>query len=258
MKRLRSLLIGAALEGPFHVLLIDTTTAPELIAGADCCWPGLPPFALFHGKAEIEGAASSVGYGWLTALFVIVGAVTGGAVLRVTGRVFLGWGPADGPDPSQARAAHERADETRDERDHTPPLMLAVPGVLLFLALAAGFIPGGVTWIERGAAEFVQHRSYAGGILHGRSVALPRASASPASALEIGSAVGAVALGLLLACLGLFGRPLREVLPAAIGDPSRQIVRRVRHLHSGHIGDYIAWWTTGAAAFGVVSLLALR
>jgi hypothetical protein len=56
----------------------------------------------------------------------------------------------------------------------------------------------------------------------------------------------------------VFGRPLREALPAAIGGPSRQIVGRVRHLHSGHIGEYIAWWTTGAAAFGVVSLLALR
>jgi hypothetical protein len=34
MKRLRSFLIGAALGGPFYLLLIDTTTAPELIAGA--------------------------------------------------------------------------------------------------------------------------------------------------------------------------------------------------------------------------------
>ena len=229
-----------------------------LFAAGAVLLAGLPPFALFRGKAEIEGAASSVGYGWLTALFVIVGAVTGGAVLRVTGRVFLGWGPAEGPDPSLARAAHERVDETQDERDHTPPLMLAVPGVLLFLALAVGFIPGSVLWIERAAAEFVQHRSYAGWVLHGQSVAFPHASASPSSALEIGSAVGAVAFALLLACLGLFGRGLREALPAAIGGPSRQIVRRVRHLHSGHIGDYIAWWTTGAAAFGVVSLLALR
>ena len=71
---------------------------------------GLPPFALFHGMAEIEAAASSIGYGGLTALFVIVGAVTGGAVL---GRVFLGWGPAEEPETSQARAAHERVDETR-------------------------------------------------------------------------------------------------------------------------------------------------
>jgi hypothetical protein len=34
MKRLRSFSIGVALGGPFYLLLIDTTTTPELIAGA--------------------------------------------------------------------------------------------------------------------------------------------------------------------------------------------------------------------------------
>jgi hypothetical protein len=32
----------------------------------------------------------------------------------------------------------------------------------------------------------------------------------------------------------------------------------VRGLHSGHIGDYIAWWTAGAGLLGAVCLLALR
>jgi hypothetical protein len=32
----------------------------------------------------------------------------------------------------------------------------------------------------------------------------------------------------------------------------------LRHLHSGHIGDYIAWWTAGAAALGGASLIFLR
>ena len=53
----------------------------------------------------------------------------------------LGWGPSEGPDPSQARAAHERVDETREERDHTPPLMLIVPGVLLAAAVVVGWCP---------------------------------------------------------------------------------------------------------------------
>jgi multicomponent Na+:H+ antiporter subunit D len=219
---------------------------------------GLPPFALFRGKAEIEAAASATGYGWLTALFVIVGAATGGAVLRIAGRVFLGWGPDEGPDPSQARAAEERLDETREPRDHTPPLMIIVPAVLLTLALTVGFIPGAVPWLERASAQFVDHRSYAAWVLHGATVQFPHAALSSASLLEILSSFGSVALALLLAFIGLFGRPLREALPAVVRDPSRALVKRVRHLHSGHIGDYIAWWTTGAAAFGAVCLLALR
>jgi multicomponent Na+:H+ antiporter subunit D len=64
-----------------------------------------PPFTAFAGKSVLEEAASEGGYGWLIAVFVVVSALTGGAVLRVAGRVFLGWGPAEGPDPSQARAA---------------------------------------------------------------------------------------------------------------------------------------------------------
>ena len=67
-----------------------------------------PPSTAFAGKSLLESASSEAGNGWLVAVFVIVSALTGGAVLRVTGRVFLGWGPSAGPDPSQARAAEER------------------------------------------------------------------------------------------------------------------------------------------------------
>ncbi|WP_063797984.1 proton-conducting transporter membrane subunit, partial [Streptomyces sp. 150FB] len=49
---------------------------------------GLPPFGTGLGKALTEEAAGAP----LTALFVAVSAVTGGAVLRVAARVFRGWG----------------------------------------------------------------------------------------------------------------------------------------------------------------------
>src|SRR5690348_1367989 len=78
----------------------------------------LPPFTAFAGKSLIESASTDAGYGWLIVLFVIVSGATGGAVLRIAGRVFMGWGPAKGPDPIQTRAAKERVDETRDVRDH--------------------------------------------------------------------------------------------------------------------------------------------
>jgi hypothetical protein len=35
-------------------------------------------------------------------------------------------------------------------------------------------------------------------------------------------------------------------------------VGALRELHTGHIGDYIAWWTAGAAALGGASLIFLR
>lgn len=229
-----------------------------LFAAGGLLLAALPPFTLFHGKAEIEGAASALGYGWLTVLFTVISAMTGGAVLRITGRVFLGWGPSEGADPDQARAAEERIDETRDERDHTPPLMVIVPAVLLLLAAGLNFVPGALDWAYRAAGMVANHHAYAAWVLHGTHVPLPPEPHEHASVTEALASCGGAALALALAALGLFGRPLREALPAGIRNPARGAVAVVRGLHSGHIGDYIAWWTLGAAGFGAVCLLALR
>jgi hypothetical protein len=45
--------------------------------------------------------------------------------------------------------------------------------------------------------------------------------------------------------------------PAALLGPPRTALRVLRELHSGHIGDYIAWWTAAAAALGGASLILL-
>ncbi len=217
-----------------------------------------PPLTAFAGKSLIDSASARAGYGWLTALFVLVSALTGGAVLRVAGRVFFGWGPSTGPDPSQARAAEERVDETRDERDHTPGLMVAVPAVLLLGATAVGLVPGAVTWVERMATRFVDHRAYAAWVLHGAAIRWPTSAPSHVSVLDVGTALLGIAGAVGAAAVGLFGRPLREALPSAIGAPARMAVRRLRALHSGHIGDYIAWWSAGASVLGAVCLVALR
>jgi multicomponent Na+:H+ antiporter subunit D len=218
----------------------------------------LPPFTMFHGKGQIEGAASALGYGWLAVLFMLISAATGGAVLRIAGRVFMGWGPSEGPDPDQARAAEERVDETRDEPDHTPPLMVIVPAVLLILAAGLNFVPGALDWAYRAAGLLADHRAYAAWVLHGAHVPLPSEPPEHVSTTEILIGCGGIGLGLSLAALGLFGRGLRMALPAAVREPVRTLVGTVRGVHSGHIGDYIAWWTAGAASFGAVCLLALR
>ena len=218
----------------------------------------LPPFTLFQGMAEIEGSASAEGYGWIAVLFILVAVMTGGALLRVAGRVFMGWGPSEGADPSQARAAEERVDETRDERNHTPPLMMVVPGVLLALAAGLTFVPGAMDWAARAAAVFVDRHAYSAWLVPGAHVPLPPAPHGHVSSLEAVLGCAGTLLAVGLAALGLFGRPLREALPEGIRASSRAVISTVRNLHSGHIGDYIAWWTAGAAGFGAVCLLALK
>jgi multicomponent Na+:H+ antiporter subunit D len=78
------------------------------------------------------------------------------------------------------------------------------------------------------------------------------------TAVDVLYAVLAVSDAVACAAIGLFGRSLREELPAGIRDPSRSVLRGLRRLHSGHIGDYIAWWSTGAAALGLLCLVSLR
>jgi multicomponent Na+:H+ antiporter subunit D len=217
-----------------------------------------PPLTEFQGKSLIEGSASEVGYGWLLVVFAIVSAFTAGAVLRVAGRVFYGWGPSEGLDPRQARAAHERVDETREDRDHTPPLMLIVPGVLLAAGVIGGLVPGAVAWVARSAARFADHGAYAQWVLHGQSVRWPPAPPTHVETVDMIIGVLTLLAAFAVAAAGLFGRPLLHRLPRRVRAGGRGAVVGLRGLHSGHIGDYIAWWTTGAGLLGGACLLALR
>ena len=217
-----------------------------------------PPFTAFAGKSLIESASSERGYGWLVIVFLIVSALTGGAVLRVTGRVFLGWGPSEGPDPSRARAAEERVDEERGPREHTPALMKFVPAVLLAAAALIVFVPDAVPAVQRAAARFVDHTAYATWVLRSAHVRWPSIIPSHVERIDVLYGLLAVLGAVASAAIGLFGRPVRESLPRGVRTPARTGLRTLRHLHSGHIGDYIAWWSTGACIFGGVCLLALR
>jgi multicomponent Na+:H+ antiporter subunit D len=217
----------------------------------------VPPFTSFAGKSQLEAAASGAGYGWLIAVFVLVSALTGGAVLRVTGRVFLGWGPSEGPDRRQENAAREPDDEMSDSRNETPILMMIVPAVLLALAMAVALIPGAVPAIEEGALRFSDHRAYAAWVLHGASVSWPALAPSHVSGEDVLYGLLSTFGALLTAGLGLFGAPLRESLPGKLERPLVSTLDGLRGLHSGHIGDYIAWWTAGAGLLGAVCLLGL-
>jgi len=217
----------------------------------------LPPFTAFAGKSLVESASTDAGYGWLIALFLIVSGATGGAVLRIAGRVFMGWGPAEGPDPNQTRAAQERVDETRDVRDHTPVTMMVVPAVMLTAAALVVFIPGALDGVQRAAVRFTDHAAYAKWVLGGSHVTWPHVELGRIEPLDVLYALIAIAFAIGAGALGLFGRPLRESLPRRVREPTRAVLRGLRHLHSGEIGDYIAWWTAGASVLGAVCLLAL-
>jgi multicomponent Na+:H+ antiporter subunit D len=218
----------------------------------------VPVVTLFFGKSLLEGASLEAGYPWLPTVFVIASMLTGGAVLRVGGRVFLGWGPAERPsDDADVGQAREEEDYGDASQGRTPLLMLLVPAALLAGAVVVGLIPGAVPGIEVASDHFRQHPAYIDWVLRGH-VHFAHASTTHIEAYDYlygaGAAVGAV----VLAVLALFGRPLLERLPHLLVAPAAGVVVGLRRLHTGHIGDYIAWWTAGAALLGGSSLIFLR
>jgi multicomponent Na+:H+ antiporter subunit D len=219
----------------------------------------VPGGTSFFGKSLLESAALKAHDPWLPAVFVISSILTGGAVLRVTGRVFLGWGASEREeDVRLARAARETEDEETAARDRTPPLMLAVPAVLLAGSIVLGLIPGLVPGIERMATHFTDHAAYARWVLRDVPGHFAPASTSHVETFDYLYAAGGTLGALAIAALTLFGYPLLGRMPAALLAPPRRALTRLRRLHSGHIGDYIAWWTAGAAALGGTSLILLR
>ena len=217
---------------------------------------GFPFATSFFGKSLLEAAALHADYPWLPAVFVFASMFTGGAVLRVAGRVFMGWGEPESRRPPRAPGREEQDEEPR-ARGRTPIMMVLIPGVLLVGAIAVGLIPGAVPGIERATAHFRDQAAYITWVLH---LGHARLGPAPTSHLETfdylygaGAALGAVAL----AALALFGHRRLQQVPDALVRPAATALTGLRQLHSGHIGDYIAWWTAAAGALGSVSLLLL-
>ena len=228
-----------------------------LFAVAGLLLAALPVATTFFGKSLLDEAALEARYPWLPIVFVFASAFTGGAVLRVTGRVFLGWGAPAPADGENARRARGEEDEERGAAGRTPPLMVIVPALLLLAAALVGVIPGAVPGIEIAAAHLGDHSTYAGWVL-GSGAHFPSTAPSHLEGFDYVYGIAATLGALMLAALGLFGRPLRDRVPDVVLEPVIAGVQGLRTLHSGHIGDYIAWWTTGAALLGGASLILLR
>ena len=213
---------------------------------------GLPPFGTFLGESMIDEAARNVGVSWVSWVFIAAGVLTAGAVLRVAGRVFMGWGAVpetSGPDEGET----DEGPETTDEHRHTPAVMFLPAACLLILGSAITFLPGLRDGARVFATLFQDQAGYAARVLNHATVPLP--PASPPTPLHPAALRGLVAsLGaLLLAGFALFRHKLH-----LDGDLFKNLIKPLRHLHSGHVGDYVAWLTFGVVCFGALFGLLVR
>ncbi|WP_405783212.1 complex I subunit 5 family protein [Streptomyces sp. NBC_00859] len=204
---------------------------------------GLPPFGTGLGKSLAEHAAGGSGP-WLPALYVLVSAVTGAAVLRAGLRVFFGAGPVPRRTHADLETSGEGEEpEVRDPRRPVPRTMTLVPAVLIALCLAVGTVPSVAAAVAEGARAFTDHAGYLASVRHG-GAGVPAAAAPEAIWTLPGVLLGLLSAGLAvaMACAAVW-RPSH-----ALRGAGHHLVVPLRRLHSGLLGDYLMWLTVGMAA----------
>jgi multicomponent Na+:H+ antiporter subunit D len=213
---------------------------------------GMPPFGTGLGKAVSEEVASRAGYPWLVAVFVLVSAATGGAVLRVCARVYFGLGPR--PSESSSGAESTGAEETDTTLTRVPATMMVPVVVLLAGVLVEGLIPGARAAADHAGALFTDPAGYIGAALSGIAGAAPARREPGWTGLGLGLDFLSALLAVGVAAAGLYSQSLARRLGRLARVGSRSMAG-VRALHSGHVGDYVTWLVTGVA--GLVALVGL-
>lgn len=211
---------------------------------------GLPPFGTALGKALAEHAAGSHA-GWLPALYVLVSALTGGAVLRAGLRIFYAAGPVPAPSTSDVETSGSGEEpEVREPHRRVPRTMTAVPAALLLGALALGLWPAAGRALASAAVAFGDRAGYLA------QVGTGSAPPPPGPVPEAAWTLAGVLLGLLsvalagvlaLAAVRPASRPPLRPLRGAARLADRRLIVPLRRLHSGHLGDYVAWLMVGIA-----------
>lgn len=204
---------------------------------------GLPPFGTFLGKALIEDSLHHQGIGWAVAVCVLASALTGSAVLRVGLRVF--WGIGRPVSVEAELVAHREDPETTARLRDIPVTMLGPIFVLLVGALLVGTLSTVHQGVAGAAGQFVDRVSYLRAALSGAVVTPhPVPAVTGWTTRGVAAAVASVGLAVLLAVVTVVTG--RVPGPAArVAGRVRPAVLALRRLHSGHVGDYVAWLATG-------------
>jgi len=217
---------------------------------------GLAPTALFLGESGMETAAKAKGVVWLPTLLLFAGAVTGAAVLRACGRMFFGFGPHEEEAPPVGGETDEAPETTPSGR--VPIAMWGTAAALLALAVAAGVSPGAREVAHRSASWLVDTHGVAAHVLDGDALAMPPPAPPAGIGVEIWKSLRGPLLALAIAELTLGRKRIPLALRAVVAAIWNPLLRRLRLLHGGRIGDSLAWLAFGTAAFGGLCAALLR
>jgi multicomponent Na+:H+ antiporter subunit D len=189
---------------------------------------GAPWGVLDNGAAMIHAAGKSALGIWATGTILLGTALTGAAVLRATGRIFLNLGPEPGEEKSGP------TQEEREKPDRPLWLMLAPCVLLLTLALLpAQFAEADVA---RAAGTLAPQLSAAGDVQAG---------------LDTLPAWTAVSLALAIAAFHLYRHRLPRVVVGSVAGITKPLFKMLKLPHTGLVGDYVMLMMAGLAAFCV-------
>jgi multicomponent Na+:H+ antiporter subunit D len=204
---------------------------------------GLPVGLMDEGTTLIEMAAQRSGQSWVIAAVFAGAALTGGAVLRLTGRVFLGLGQVPG---EEERSPTE---EEQEKADRPLWFMLVPTALLLLLALPAGGVAGD---FATRAATSMMHPDVAA-IVGANTTSIPPVVEDRQQNVSLSWISWlSVCLASMIAAFELARRKLPVLPIRAFDRVSEPVLQALRLVHSGLIGDYVAWLVLGLALFALV------
>jgi multicomponent Na+:H+ antiporter subunit D len=217
---------------------------------------GLPPFATFYGQRFMDHAAEENHMAWLSIITVCAESLTAAAVLRVTCRVFFGWGSVR--EATSRGSPHiPMGKETEGESTRIPPCMWFPAIVLLIVGMAAATIGLQRAAFERQTDRFRDTTAYQTVVLDGQAMAQPPYSSVPEANVTCLQFISLSAT-LLLTSLSLFPSLFGLKANRQIGHLLIRAMRPLRLLQSGRIGDYIAWLVLGIAGYGGLLVILQR
>jgi multicomponent Na+:H+ antiporter subunit D len=196
---------------------------------------GLPLGLMADGRSLIDAGLDGARPAPLA--LTIASALTGAAVLRSGGRVFLGWGPEPGPEETTSSKA--------EGEKRRPSRMLVVPAFALIALGVALNWPLIDDFGLKAAARFIDQNGYAAAVLNGAAAPAPGLPAAPRAGPLMGWL--GVALALALAGFELSAHMLPRRLHRALKLAAWPIAKLLDTVHSGHVGDYAMWATLGLA-----------
>lgn len=216
---------------------------------------GLPPFGLFLGEAMLDESWRERGFRWLRLIAAFGAVFTAAAVLRATLRIFFGMGAED---EAQAEGQTSEERETSPARGATPTTMWLSAATLLALGFLVGILPNARAEAYAQSSRALDTHGYVNLVLAGRSMrkAVLEAPAPLSGAIVEAFVVTTMAAFVAFSAVNMHKLPQR--FRQALEGTASAIAAPFRALHTGRIGDYVAWLTLGVACFAVLCVALLR